>query len=203
MARQQTRRPLPPDGQNWGVDWDRAKVRIEIYADYQEPGSQECDAAIREWMKGKQGVSYNFRHFPVDESCNEVTSRTQFPKSCIGHRATEAAGQLAGPEAFWKMHAYVYDHQADLSIEGVVAQAKSQGLDADAFKARMNSSDVEAAINADARSAKPTKDTKSFAQVRLYRGGIPTVFVNDKVVPRWRIGKTVVIQNILDRAYGE
>jgi protein-disulfide isomerase len=200
---EQTRRPLTPDRQAWWTGPDNAKVRVEIFADYQEPGSKECDAAIRAWLKGKQNVSYNFRHFPVDESCNEVTTKTQYPKSCIGHRATEAAGQLAGKDAYWKMHEYVYAHQADLSVDGVVAQATAQGLNADAFKAKMNSPEVTAAINNDAKSAKPTKETTNMGQIRLYRGGIPTVYVNDKVVPRWKLKDDVVIDDILDRAYAE
>lgn len=196
-------RQLPPDRNSWAMGPDNAKVRIDIYADYQEPGSKKCDAAIREWMKGKDSVRYNYRHFPVDESCNEVTSRTIFPKSCIGHRAAEAAGQLGGTDAYWKMHIYIYDHIDDLSVDGVVGEAKAIGLDPDKFKAKMNSPEVEAAIMEDARGAKPTKDTKNIAGMLLYRGGIPTVYVNGKVVPRWRLSKEVVIGKILDKAYGK
>ncbi|MCB9856545.1 MAG: thioredoxin domain-containing protein [Phycisphaerales bacterium] len=196
-------RRLPPDRTSWATGPDDAKVRIDIYADYQEPGSKECDAAIREWMKGKSGVRYNFRHFPVDESCNDVTSKTIFPKSCIGHRAAEAAGQLGGKDAYWKMHEYVYAHIDDLSVDGVVQQANAIGLDANAFAAKMNSPEVKAAIMEDASGAKPTKETTNMSQILLYRGGIPTVYVNDKVVPRWRLKDDVVITRILDKAYGK
>lgn len=199
----QPARPLPSDRNSWAMGPDNAKLKIDIYADYQEPGSKECDAAIRTWLKDKPDVRYNFRHFPVDESCNDVTSRTIFPKSCIGHRAAEAAGQLGGTDAYWKMHAYIYDHVKDLSVNGVVQEAASIGLDADKFKAKMNSPEVKAAIMEDARGAKPTKDTKSMAQILLYRGGIPTVYINGKVVPRWKLRDEIVITKILDKAYSE
>lgn len=203
-------RRLPPDNTSWAMGPDNAKVQIDIYADYQEPGSKQCDAAIRAWMKGKENVRYNFRHFPVDESCNDVTSKTIFPKSCIAHRAVEAAAALGGKDAYWKMHAYVFSQQGKdaegkdmLSVETVVEYANAIGLDANAFSAKMNSPEVKAAIMEDARGAKPSKETKNMNVILLYRGGIPTVFINGKVVPRWKLKDDVVIGKILDKAYAE
>lgn len=194
-------RPLPADRTSWAMGPDNAKVKIDIYADYQEPGSQLCDKSIRAWVKGKEDVRYNFRHFPVDESCNDVTSRTLFDKSCIGHRAVEAAAMLGGKDAYWKMHEYVYAQaKGALSVEGVMQQATAMGLDANAFVKKMDSAEVKAAIMEDARGCKRTKETQN---TLLYRGGIPTVYINGKVVPRWKLKENVVIDKILDKAYGK
>ncbi|MCA9256882.1 MAG: thioredoxin domain-containing protein, partial [Phycisphaerales bacterium] len=164
---------LPEDKTNYAIGPDNAKVLIDIYADYQEPGSRECDAAIRAWIKDKPNARYNFRHFPVDESCNDVTSRTIFDKSCIGHRAAEAAGQMGGKDAYWKMHEFVYAQETGkLTVDDVVAQANAMGLDANAFLRKMDSSEVKAAIMEDASGCKRTKETRN---TLLYRGGIPTV----------------------------
>jgi len=199
----QRKRRLPPDTVSWASGPVDAKVTIDIYADYQEPGSAKCDGAIRKWLEGKPNVRYNFRHFPVDTSCNKVASRTVFEKSCIAHRAVEAAGILGGRDAYWQMHAWVFEHQETLSLEGVVEHAEDMGLGAGMFETTMESPAVQDAIMEDARGAKPTKDTRAMGRILLYRGNIPTVYVNGKVVPRWKLESNVVIDEILEAALEE
>jgi len=195
----QYQRRLPSDTTDWPMG-NGSKVRIDIYADYQEPYSAIADAEIREWMKGRSDATYVYRHFPVDEACNDVTTRTIFPKSCIAHRAAVAAGLLGGSDAFWKMHAAVYENQSKVSIEFVRQQAKQIGLDLDAFNAKYASEETKAVLMEDAKGCKASKEAKN---TLLYRGGIPTIFINGKVAPRWRLGEDVFIKDILDRAASE
>lgn len=196
---QSYQRRLPADNTDWPMG-SGAKVRIDMYADFQEPYSQKADAEIRKWMKGRTDATYVFRHFPVDEACNDVTTRTIFDKSCIAHRAAVAAGLLGGADAYWKMHAAVYKNQSKVSLEFVRAQAKRIGLDLGAFDAKYASDETKAVIMEDARGCKSSKEAKN---TLLYRGGIPTIFVNGKAVPRWRLGEDVFVKDILDRAAGE
>jgi len=193
--RDQYARPMPPDRHAWPRGPDDARVKIVVWGDYLEPYSARADRMIRQWMKDKPDVQYSFRHFPFDQSCNPVVSRTAYPLSCRASRAVEAAGVLGGPEAHWKMHVWLFEHQAGFSDDTLRAAAAQIGLDVDALLQTMEAPEVAAAIDEDARAGKP----------RLYRAQIPTIYANGKTIPRWfRNGRKDLdkaLDKILDAAY--
>ncbi|MBN2560545.1 MAG: thioredoxin domain-containing protein [Phycisphaerae bacterium] len=193
-------RRLPSDQHPWANGPLDAKVKIVMWADYHESYSADADRTIREWMAGRQDVRYTFRHFPFDQACNPVVSRTAHPQACRASLAAEAAGELGGVDAYWKMHVWLMDHQEDFSEETLRQAATEMGLDADALFAAMDGPEAAAAIEEDTRAAKP--DQKSGGSL-LYRGGIPTIYVNGKVIPRWRLEGKPILRMILDEAYKE
>ncbi|MBX3396940.1 MAG: DsbA family protein [Phycisphaerae bacterium] len=191
-------RPLPPDPNAWLKGPADARVKIVMWADYQEQWTVAADQAIRAWMQGKPDVSYSYRHFPFNQECNEVVLRTAFPNSCVAARAAEAAGALGGVDAFWRMHEWLMANQPSVNQSSVVAAAAQMGLDSQAFMASMASEPVASAIRADCLAAKPTREG-SFSL--LYRGGIPTIYINGRAVPRFRLDQTMMLDKILDAAY--
>ncbi|MFQ5424865.1 MAG: DsbA family protein [Phycisphaerae bacterium] len=195
--RDQYARPTPPDGHAWPRGPDDARVKIVVWGDYLEPYSARADRLIRAWMKDKPDVQYSFRHFPFDQTCNPVVSRTAYPLSCRASRAAEGAGLLGGIDAHWKMHVWLFEHQAGFSDDTLRAAAAQIGLDVDALFQAMDTPEVAAAIDEDARAGKP----------RLYRAQIPTIYANGKTIPRWfRNGQKDLDQaldKILDAAYGQ
>jgi protein-disulfide isomerase len=183
---------LPADPHPWPAGPDAAKVKIVIWADYQEQWTAEADGIIRKWMAGRSDVQYCFRHFPFNQDCNSLVDRTAHPQACRASQAAEAAGKLGGVQAYWKMHVWLMAHQAEFNDQTLRQAVTEMHLAPEAFFAVMSSLEIKAVIEEDVTAGKPL----------LYRGGIPTIYVNGKVVPRWRLENQQVLERILDEAAG-
>lgn len=191
-------RNLPADPHPWLRGPAAARLKIVVWGDYQEQWTSVVDRAIVQWIADKPDVSYTYRHFPFNQECNSVVTRTAFPHSCLAARAAEAAGVVGGSDGFWKMHDWLMTNREQVNDQTVGMAAAQLGFDSAAFAAAMTSPAVASIIEEDCKGAKPTKDG-SFSY--LFRGGIPTVYVNGKAVPRWRKQDTVIIDKILDMDY--
>lgn len=189
-------RRMPPDPHRWSIGPDDAKVRIIMWAEYQEPYSAQADRAIRDWIASRDDVQYTFRHYPFDQSCNPAVNVTFHPLACRASAAAEAAGALRGPDGYWKMHVWLMEHQNEFSDDALRKAAPGLGFDPDALFQKMEEPEVATAIREDAVATKSGIDM-------LYRRGIPTIYVNDKVIPRWRMRDKPIVDKILDRAYAE
>ncbi|MCG8407225.1 MAG: thioredoxin domain-containing protein [Phycisphaerales bacterium] len=192
-------RRLPPDSKPWARGPANAKMKIVVWGDFQEKWTVKADRAIVQWMEDKPDVQYSFRHFPFQQECNAVLKiPTIHPKACMASQAAEAAGLLGGLEGYWKMHNWLMDHQKDLSEESLRQAAVDFSFDADDLFAKMSGPDVAGAIEEDCRAAKRSRETKN---TLLWRGGIPTIFINGKNVPWWRNNNEVLLDKILEEAY--
>ncbi len=199
-----TNRPrrLPADTHPWatGASGD-VKVDIVMWSDYQEPHTATADGIIRQWMADHPDSRYSFRHFPFNPNCNPVLSESasaKHPMACRASQAAEAAGRLGGLDGYWKMHAWLMEHQSEVGDETLRQAAVDFGFDADAFVAAMDDPASTDAITEDVNAAKPNPKSKSSL---LYRGGIPTIYVNGKVIPRWRLEGENILERIFDKAY--
>lgn len=198
--REQYKRSLPADRTRWPMGPDDARVKIVMWADFQETYTAEADGIIRKWMENHPDAQYTFRHFPFLQSCNPVVSRSAHPNACLASSAAEAAGILGGGDAYWKMHVWLMTNQKALSDATLRQAAGDMGLDPDELSRTMGLPAVASAIEEDCRAAKPTLEQKLSW---LYRGGIPTIYVNGKVIPRWRRDDNPVLVGILNAAYNE
>ncbi len=181
---------IPPDAVPWPKGPDNARIKIVMWGDYQETWTPKADGIIRQWMAGRTDTQYVFRHFPFNQACNPEIPRTAHPQACRASQAAAAAGKLGAVDGYWKMHEWLMTHQADFSDETIRRAAAEMGFDADTFFAAMNSPEVKAAIEGDCKTGKPM----------LYRGGIPTIYVNGKVLPRWRLENRFILERVLNEA---
>jgi len=196
-------RRIMPDKQQWPKGPEDAPIKIVMWGDFQEKYTAIADRAIREWMAKKEGdVRYTFRHFPFNKDCNPVVSVNRHPMACVASRAAEAAGMLAGVDGYWKMHIWLMANQQGLNDTVLRQAAVEMGLDPVALSSAMDDLQVARAIEEDCRAAKATPETTMQAMF-LYRASIPTIFINEKVVPRWRLENRVILDRILDAAYAE
>jgi protein-disulfide isomerase/uncharacterized membrane protein len=181
---------LPPDAAAWPRGSKDARIQIVMWGDYQESWTPKADAIIRKWMAGRTDVQYTFRHFPFNQACNSEVPRTAHPQACRASQAAEAAGRLGGVDGSWKMHEWLMTHQAEVNDETIRRAASEMGFNPDAFFAAMDGPEVKAAIEEDCKAGKPM----------LYRGSIPTIYLNRKVLPRWHLEGRPVLERILDEA---
>lgn len=172
-----------------GVPYNAAKVRVQLFGDLLEPNTADADKIIRDYIAGRNDISYQFRYFPIDKTCNPSLPRTLFPLGCRAARAAEAAGQLGGAEAYWKMHLWIAEHQKGYSDPLAKAQAASMGLNPDEFMKKMDSPEVEKLVSYDADIGK-----------RIGLPEVPRIFVNGKVLPRWKLPGQFVIERVIEEA---
>ncbi len=198
--RDQPVRQLPPDTHAWWLGPEQARNVIVLWGDYQEPYTAEADKIIRSFLAGRGDIRYCFRHCPFNSDCNPNIQERRHPNACRASAAAEAAGQLGGNAAYWKMHAWLMENQAQFSNEAVAAVAVLAGLDPDAVLARMDSESVREAIAEDVRAGKQLPVLRFGAPPGLH--AIPSVFINGKYVPRVRLGGQSVLKEILDAAIG-
>jgi protein-disulfide isomerase len=172
-----------------GGPYMTAKVKITLFGDLLEPNTAEADKNIRDYIAGRPEISYQFRYYPVDKSCNPSLPKTIFPLGCRAARAAEAAGQLGGTEAFWKMAQWIMNNRANYSDPLAKAQAGAMGLNADEFGKMMDSSEVEKLVSMDADIGK-----------RIQLPEVPRIFINGKVLPRWKLPGQFVIERVIEEA---
>jgi protein-disulfide isomerase/uncharacterized membrane protein len=164
-----------------------AKVKVTLFGDLLEPYTAEADRTIREYIVGREDVRYEFRYFPVDPSCNpNVPSMTQ---GCRAAKAAEAAGQLGGDQAYWRVHEWIVANQKGFNDDALQSLARSIGANAETFRSKMESSEVAAVIASDVDIGK-----------RIGIPSIPRIFVNGKLVPRWQLPGGGVLETIIEEA---
>jgi protein-disulfide isomerase len=195
-------RAIPADTRSWSTGAANAGavpagskfVDVIMFGDYQEPYTASMDRDIRGFMKGRSGIRYTFRHYPIDPSSNptlpsQVRREAIHPLAGRASKAAEAAGSIGGSAAYWKMHAWLMDNVATFSDATLRAAAERMGIDPTRLLAEMEKPEVAAAIAEDARAAQ---------QVGLT--AVPMVFVNGRWVQRAvRDGQNVVLP-IMERA---
>ncbi len=168
-----------------------APVTIVVWGDLVEPGSARADSTIRALVAARRDVRYEFRLFPANQACNPVVPRTIFENSCLAAKAAEGAGLLGGEEAYWRMHAWLMGRRERVDQAGLLAAARSQGLDPQRLLAAMERPEVAAAIEEDSRAGQQMGLTS-----------IPLLLVNRRVVPRWEREGVSVLDRIVDLAAG-
>ncbi|MDY7107696.1 MAG: thioredoxin domain-containing protein [Planctomycetota bacterium] len=185
-------RPMPADTHERSMGPDDAPARIVMWGEYQEPNTGRLDARLREIIADLPGVRYSFRHYPIDETCNPVASRTLHPLACRASQAAEAAGRLGGPGTYWRMHEWLFANLDDFSDETLREAAIGMDLDPDTLFAEMETPGVAEAIEEDSRAGK-----------RMGLRAIPFLFINERRVPRWNLEGEPVLETMIEKARTE
>jgi len=189
----QARVEIPASVTQRGLGPENALVSVVLFGDYQEPFTAEADGMLRVFTKGAEPrIRYTFAHFPVNQACNPVAQMTKYPKACLAAQAAEGAELLAGPEAFWEMHNWLMANQAGLSDATLRAGAAGMAFDGSMLMEAMALPEVGERIASDARVAGS-----------LGIASIPLIFINGRLVPRWKAGYENVLPRIILEAAAE
>jgi len=191
-------RTLPAENHAWTLGRAEGKVRIVMWGDYEEPGTREADAYLRQYVKGAKSASYTFRHYPFDTECAPKVPDKRHPNACRSARAAEAAAILGGNEAFWKMHEWLMAHGERYTDAELSAAASAAGLDGAAVVAGVGNEEPKARVTEDVRAADALPTLRIGVGPGLY--AIPTIFINGRYVPRWQIDNRNILGEILKAA---
>ncbi len=189
----QPRRWIPPGPDFRALGPDDAAVRVVLFGDFQQDGTAETDALVRRELAERGDVRYEYRYFPFNKDCNPAVQReTEFPDACRAARAAEAAGRLARHEAYWKLHVWLLENQETFSDGALRAAASEIGIDPGVLLAEIEKPEVRTAVVEDAKLGQ-----------RVEVSAVPTVFVNDRKVPRWFLEGENILPRIIAEAANE
>ena len=190
--REQPIRAMPPESRTWSLGSENAPVKIVIWTDYAFPLTAQFDRMVRQQMERRGDIQYTFRHYPANPMCNPSIKENSSPAGCWAAQAAEAAGQLAGAEGRWKMHDWLLNNQSQLRDDALRTAAPSMGFDPDKLLAAMKSPEVLRAVSEDIAVGHS-----------MIVQGIPTIYVNGKWVPRWRLKNGDTEEPIMERIIEE
>lgn len=183
---------LPQDTHGYPRGTSQPKTDVVMWGDYQDEMTSRIDMYIRFRFHLQEGIRYNFRHFPVDKSCNEFAWETVHPQACMAAQAVESAGILGGEDAWWDMHSSMAVNYLTMRPQLVFDVAENLGLDHEVIRLYMDSGAGAEAIQEDITAGK---------QFGLNR--IPYIFINGKKIDRLTMGGELKIGLIFDHLLGE
>ncbi len=166
-----------------------APVTVVMYGDYRQPASAELFALLKKAAGDRADTRVIYRQFPFNQACNPGVARTLYEDACLAAGAAVAAGLEAGPDGFWKMHAWLMTHRDGVDDTALAAAAEACGLEAGRLRDAARSDAVLASIRQQAQSG-----------ARLGVSSIPTVYVNGRRVPRWKHRDLPVVLHVIEQA---
>jgi serine/threonine-protein kinase len=145
-----------------------APIKVAEFSDFLCPFCRNLAGAFSGFLPQSQGrVSVFFKHYPLDQACNPVMTRTVHDGACelaLGGICAEEQGK------FWPYHDRVFGQPpVNPTNDDVVRIATEAGLDGNALRQCLSSPAARAKLDRDIAEGK-----------RLEVNATPTVFVNGK-----------------------
>jgi protein-disulfide isomerase/uncharacterized membrane protein len=145
-----------------------APVTVVEFSDFQCPACGQAFRDLHDLVRRRQDVRVVFRHFPLDQSCNEAMGRDVHPMACLAARAAECAAQQG---KFWEYHDLLFENQSMLSRDALFAFARDTGLDIARFRTCLDDPATLDLVREDVR-----------AGIALGVESTPTIFIDGRRV---------------------
>jgi protein-disulfide isomerase len=164
-------------------------LEVVLWSDYFESSTAELDRRIRAFAAEHPGLTYSFRHYPIDPECVPKAPNLH-PGACRLARAAETARVIGGEAAFVELHRQLLV-QPPKDEDALRALLPAAGIDAARFLEQRETPAIAALIAADVAAAR-----------QLGIRSIPFLFVGGKLVPRWRLDGAEPLEPLLSEALG-
>ena len=155
---------------------DDAPVTIVEFSDFQCPACGQAFLDLHDVVRRRRDVRLVFRHFPLDQRCNDGIEHAVHPVACLAACAAECAAQQG---KFWEYHDLLFENQAGLARDNLFAFARDLGLDVTRFRTCLDAPETLELVREDVRAGSA-----------LGIQSTPTIFINGRR-----------IQGALDRHY--
>lgn len=163
---------IPTDGLVAGAAG--AKVRVEIFTDFQCPFCAQLHELTHEMLKKHPGkLQLVHRDFPLDQSCNRKITRPFHDNACAAALLARCAAKQG---RFWHFSSLLFAHQHDLSPAEIERHARAAGLDLAALRSCARSPEVRQALLQDVEDG-----------IRRSVSGTPTCFLAGKQIPHEKV----------------
>lgn len=155
---------------------DDAAVHIIVFGDYEAEPVKRLNDRVNELIAERGDVALTFRHYPLHEDCNIFAEVQVNENACTMHRAVEAVGRLAGDDAYWRLHDWLFENQSSFTRERMLLFVQNElGISPADVTLEMQNPVIDQSILGDA----------SFVSQQRLRRFIPLVFVNGRWLRRW------------------
>ena len=131
-----------------------ASVRIVTWTDFQCPDCKVIEEQVARVLETHKDVGVTVRHFPFSTHCNEHITTDHHPDACFGAFAAEAAGDVGGPEAFWKTSRWLFSRDGKFTPQALREHCEAIGIDAKRVLALMESPEIAARVKGDIEAAR-------------------------------------------------
>lgn len=155
---------------------ETASHTLVVFSDYQCPACRGFNGFFKSEIQPLYGdrLRLVYKHLPLDTECNPVLPKSLHPQACEAAYAVEAARELGGAEAFWKMHDLLFERQADVAERRWAELATSAGLDGGAVAERIAQKKHRDRVSEDVQEA-----------VDLKVQATPGIFLDGRPLGEW------------------
>lgn len=162
---------------------------VVVFSDFQCPGCGGFATFSERELMPRFGdrLRIVYKHFPLEPECNPGLPQEVHPQACEAALAAEAARELGGSEAFWKLHDLLFQQQAALAQGPWMELAGRAGVDAAAVVDR---------VTRRAGLERIVQDTQLGRTLRIDH--TPTIFLDGRPLDDW--GRLEVWQSLLTAA---
>lgn len=167
--------PIRPDDPVRGNP--QAAHTVVVFSDFECPGCRSFAGFFESEVLPAVGdrLKVVYKHFPLNPECNRNLAQVVHPSACAAAEAAEAARQLGGSEAFWKMHDALFQAQDTLGQAPWPALAAQAGVDP---------AQLAAIVASHAHRARIQEDADLGARMQLRQ--TPTVFFDGRPLADWQ-----------------
>ncbi len=152
-------------------------VPVVMFSDFECPACRRIATFMEKQVQPlfAGNLAIVFKHYPLDQSCNERIKKPFHRHACEGALLAEAARRVGGNDGFWSAHDMLYKNQKTLKAGKMTVDmlAGATGLDAAAMQTAFASKEAQAFISQDMIDAVAADVT-----------GTPTIFVTGRRVDR-------------------
>jgi len=148
---------------------DDAPVTIVEFSDFQCPACGHAFLDLQDVVRRRHDVRVVFRHFPLDQRCNEGIEHGVHPVACLAACAAECAAQQG---KFWQYHDLLFENQAGLTRESLFGFARELGFDMGRFRTCLDAPETLDRVREDVRAGSS-----------LGIQSTPTIFINGRRIP--------------------
>ena len=148
---------------------DGAPVTIVEFSDFQCPACAHAFLDLQDVVRRRSDVRLVFRHFPLDQHCNDGIEHGVHPMACVAACAAECAAQQG---KFWEYHDLLFENQAGLARDNLFAFARDLGLDMQRFRTCLDAPETLELVREDVRAG----DSLGIEST-------PTIFINGRRIP--------------------
>ena len=156
--------------------FDGPPLDVVLFSDFEctscERFARFFEARVVPMFAGR--IQTTFKHYPIDRSCNpKAVGPLQHPHACEAAKMAEGVRMVAGNDAFWRAHDFLFNHRSDLAAGKMTLErlANELKLDREALAKAASSDEAAQRIVADADLA-----------ARLGITGTPAVYVEDRAL---------------------
>ncbi len=172
---------------------------VVVWGCYQSQISRTLDGLVRDELAEHPELRYQFRCFPLHESCNPMANTELSPQGCDMAKAAMVAGMLGGETTFWEMHDWLFEQGDAFDRSALPGRFESLGLDPEAAMTLVDDRQLGQRIITEASGYERLRQNPD--PLRKVKGA-PAIFIGDRWLQFWQRDDEVFVDDCIDIVLG-